>query len=187
MGPTGPVCIGPPGPPGEKGPQGLMGPPGPPGSVCPAGPLEHPRTSRRYKLSEVSCPDGYTKWRGTCFKAFNMMKAFSEAAETCRKDGGTLAMPRDTETNDFLVSLQQNPRYSSYWIGLHDRRKEREFEWIDGSALGKYDSWYPGQPDNHRGNEYCVAYLRKSLAVKWFDWLCNLGAGFICQVAPGRA
>ncbi|KAI8513992.1 hypothetical protein Bbelb_083160 [Branchiostoma belcheri] len=94
---------------------------------------------------------GYTRRRGICYKAFNTRKTFSEAAVACRADGGTLAMPRDAETEAFLVSLYKPVRVCDnrgFWIGLHDQREEGRFEWLDGSALGPYSSWRPGQPNN---------------------------------------
>ncbi|KAI8485139.1 hypothetical protein Bbelb_370640 [Branchiostoma belcheri] len=77
------------------------------------------------------------------------------AAEFCGKDGGTLAMPRDAETNTFLLSISQ-PRVN-YWIGLHDRQEEGKFEWVDGSALGKYNKWAQGQPDSKARGSDCVS------------------------------
>ncbi|XP_019620333.1 PREDICTED: uncharacterized protein LOC109466908 [Branchiostoma belcheri] len=70
---------------------------------------------------------GYTRRRGICYKAFNTRKTFSEAAVACRADGGTLAMPRDAETEAFLVSLYKPVRVCDnrgFWIGLHDQREE---------------------------------------------------------------
>ncbi|KAI8516917.1 hypothetical protein Bbelb_054980 [Branchiostoma belcheri] len=109
-----------------------------------------------------SCPEGYTIWRGICYKAFDARKSFSEAAATCRADGGTLAMPRDADTNAFLFSLYMsvNVRFA-YWIGLHDQTKEGRFEWVDGSALGPYNSWAKGEPEKYGADEDCVAYSRK--------------------------
>ncbi|KAI8499352.1 hypothetical protein Bbelb_231160 [Branchiostoma belcheri] len=84
--------------------------------------------------------------RGTCYKFFSTPKTFSEADEICRKDGGTLAMPRDEETNAYLNSLSktQGKNYI-YWIGLHYQREKGKFKWVDGSALGEYSLWQPGQ------------------------------------------
>ncbi|XP_019618824.1 PREDICTED: collagen alpha-2(V) chain-like [Branchiostoma belcheri] len=203
IGPAGPVSVGPPGPPGEKGamgpagpvsvgppgerglkgpigPRGLMGPPGPPGrSVCHAG-LPKPQTSRS--------DDGFREWRGNCYKAFTTRKNFKEAAATCGEEGGTLAMPRDAATNDFLITLMSTrAKRFSHWIGLHDQRKEGNFVWVDGSTLGKYNSWAPGLPNKHfwRGN--CVAYKSGKPIAKWWNVPCSYGLRFICQVAGGRA
>ncbi|XP_035690030.1 collectin-10-like [Branchiostoma floridae] len=110
---------------------------------------------------------------------FTTTKNFNQAASACRGDGGTLAMPRDAGTNTFLVSLQAN---KAYWIGLHDQRNEGRFQWIDGSGLGKYSSWYPKQPDNKNGVEDCVI----SFDGKWYDMECPNRMLFNCEVAPRR-
>ncbi|XP_019624294.1 PREDICTED: collectin-10-like [Branchiostoma belcheri] len=124
-------------------------------------------------------------WRGTCFKAFMTKKTFDQAAAACRADGGTLAMPRDAETNAFLISLYKSVGEDwNFWFGLHDRRREGRFEWVDGSALGPYSSWGPGQPENRRGGEDCVLYSTY-MEVEWHDYPCHERFYFICQTAQG--
>eukprot|EP00058_Branchiostoma_floridae_P011481 XP_002596969.1 hypothetical protein BRAFLDRAFT_76468 [Branchiostoma floridae] len=133
------------------------------------------------QFSPVSCPDGYRLWRGICCMVFNTGKPFNEAAATCRKDGGTLAMPRDAETNAFLISLYTSIRADTSWfyIGLQDQRVEGIFEWADGSALGAYSLWGPGEPD---GNGDCVVScasgFRKGM---WYNHFCSSSFRFICQ------
>ncbi|KAI8488557.1 hypothetical protein Bbelb_335860 [Branchiostoma belcheri] len=137
------------------------------------------------RLHEIENTLRYTKWRGTCFKVFNTLKTFIEAAAACRADGGTLAMPRDADTNAFLISLYESVRKDlGFWIGLHDRRGEGRFKWVDGSALGPYNSWAAGEPDNANGDQDCVLSFR-SPKYKWRDHYCHLRLYFICQAAPG--
>ncbi|XP_019643117.1 PREDICTED: low affinity immunoglobulin epsilon Fc receptor-like [Branchiostoma belcheri] len=130
----------------------------------------------------TSCPEGYTIWRYICYKAFYTLKNFDDAAATCRVDGGTLAMPRDADTNTFLASLEKSKTHG-FWIGLHDRREEGKFEWVDGSALGSYSSWAPGEPNDHNEDEDCAATWEDQV---WNDAHCSgLQMNFICQTAPG--
>ncbi|KAI8480654.1 hypothetical protein Bbelb_416030 [Branchiostoma belcheri] len=115
---------------------------------------------RLYKIGKTlpSCPEGYTIWRGTCYKAFNIRKTFDQATAACGEDGGTLAMPRDADTNAFLISLYKSVSAGGFWFGLHDQR-EQGFEWVDGSALGPYSSWAPGQPNRAKiAGQDCVLY-----------------------------
>ncbi|XP_019627720.1 PREDICTED: pulmonary surfactant-associated protein D-like [Branchiostoma belcheri] len=145
----------------------------------------------------LSCAEGYTKRRGICYKVFNKQKTFTGAASTCRADGGTLAMPRDADTNAFLISLYKSvsddrgfwfrlldQREEAFWFGLHDQRVEGRFEWVDGSALGPYNSWSPGEPSNGGGNEDCVIYSPR-YKDKWNDVRCHIEVNFICQANPG--
>ncbi|XP_078609692.1 uncharacterized protein LOC144880986 isoform X2 [Branchiostoma floridae x Branchiostoma japonicum] len=187
MGPAGPGTVGPVGN-GTMGPKGPAGPPCLPAagsSVCRAGSSEHPQTFIKGEANPVSCPKGHAKWRGMCFKPpkpfdFKLQKNFSEATATCRQDGGTLAMPRDAETNAFLSTLHH--ALMPGWIGLHDRNTEGNFEWIDGTELGTYSCWAPVQPDNADGQEDCVFSDSRGL---WFDSPCSSKKAFACQY-PGR-
>ncbi|XP_035688674.1 collectin-10-like [Branchiostoma floridae] len=126
----------------------------------------------------------YQLWRGICYKAFNTREPFNEAAAACRKDGGTLAMPRDAETNAFLSSLYTTVGGRYFFIDLQDQREEGRFEWADGSALGMYKSWAPGEPDG-RGD--CVVSGASGFwgKGKWFNYECDWSFLFACQVMPG--
>ncbi|KAI8492013.1 hypothetical protein Bbelb_303860 [Branchiostoma belcheri] len=143
---------------------------------------------RLYKIGkEASCAEGYTLWRGICYKVFNSRKSFNDAAAACREDGGTLAMPRDAETNTFLGSLYKSVQDGrSFWFGLHDQREEGGFEWVDGSALGSYNSWGTGEPNNNLDGEDCVSYSEFHSENMWNDGDCNWLINFICQTAPGN-
>ncbi|XP_078572353.1 uncharacterized protein LOC144859522 [Branchiostoma floridae x Branchiostoma japonicum] len=143
-------------------------------------------TALEQRLQEMpSCPTGYTVFRGICYKAFDTPKSFSDAAAACGEDGGTLAMPQDAETNAFLISLHNAVSDKwAFWFGLHDQWKEGSFEWVDGSALGTYNSWDQGQPDSYQGNADCAAY--SVFKDKWAVYQCDWTLCFICQAVPGR-
>ncbi|CAH1266385.1 CLEC4M [Branchiostoma lanceolatum] len=119
--------------------------------------------------TSTSCPGGYTEWHGGCYKAFNTRKNFWQTDIACHDDAGTLAMPRDADTNAFLISLFKSVNDSApFWFGLHDENDEGTFKWVDGTALGKYSSWATGQPNNYRGWEDCVRYSASELnATHW--------------------
>ncbi|XP_066268526.1 cuticle collagen 2C-like [Branchiostoma lanceolatum] len=211
IGPTGPVSAGPPGPPGHKGhigpagpaSTGPPGPPGLPGAIGPAGPPGNPTCPRpghggmEIKVfSAGSCPNGYQRKGGMCYKVFNTRKTFIDSVTTCREDGGTLAMPRDAETNAFLASFNEEEKtpllsqfrdYPTYdhlfWIGLEDQEIDGTFKWLDGSALGRYRLWGPRQPDSGTGDEDCVVFGNIFIqGHKWYDLPCNYQLRFICQV-----
>ncbi|XP_035664824.1 alpha-N-acetylgalactosamine-specific lectin-like [Branchiostoma floridae] len=106
-------------------------------------------------------------------------------------------MPRNAVTNDFLIFLYKSMSvidHNGFWLGLHDRREEGSFEWVDGSPLGKYSSWGPGQPNNglgqpnnYEGNEDCVLYSASLYDKdKWADRSCDRPFRFICQAVLGR-
>ncbi|KAI8482040.1 Glutamate receptor ionotropic, delta-1 [Branchiostoma belcheri] len=110
---------------------------------------ERSRTATlQQRLHEIGKTLRYTIWREICYKAFDMEKTFGSAEVICRQHGGTLAMPRDADTNAFLGSLHKFvDNRKIFWIGLHDQREEGKFEWVDGSALGSYNPG-PGVRNN---------------------------------------
>ncbi|XP_035688681.1 collectin-10-like [Branchiostoma floridae] len=128
----------------------------------------------------------YQLWRGICYKAFDTREPFNDAAAACRKDDGTLAMPRDAETNAFLISLFKSAGgYYGFFIGLQDQREKGRFEWADGSALGEYNSWAQGEPD---GIGDCVVFGTSGFwKDKWFNYECDMSFGFVCQAIPGAS
>ncbi|CAH1272761.1 COLEC10 [Branchiostoma lanceolatum] len=131
------------------------------------------------------CPGGYRyhQHSRSCYKAFNRRTNYNSAAETCSSDGGTLAMPRDSTTNTFLINLKDAVDNNGYfWFGLSYRAKEGRWVWADGAALGSFTSWYPKMPDNSGGNEDCAEYWTND---KWNDYKCSDSSRkFICQVTP---
>ncbi|XP_066297923.1 collectin-10-like [Branchiostoma lanceolatum] len=191
---------------GPVGPPGPSGPPGPPSLPevplsagptypNPDGPPERPQTNIRGRSDKVSCPGGYAVFRGICYKLFETKKTFSEAFATCRADGGTLAIPRDDQINDFLISLCHKPgnvQPIKVWFGLHDRREEGKFEWVDGSPLGEYNSWGAIQPNEgpYGRLQNCVYYWAWSTLIdpnRWYNGNCDLQHRFVCQVFPDSA
>ncbi|CAH1270783.1 PXDN [Branchiostoma lanceolatum] len=140
----------------------------------------------------AGCPAGYVYHQpsGQCYKAFNDRKTYDAAAATCASDGGTLAIPRDSATNRFLIYLK-NAVDNNAWFrfGLTDRRQEGGWVWADNVALGSFRAWGPGEPNNS-GNEDCADYFPGSRWFKkntWNDGSCsNADKKFICQFTPAH-
>eukprot|EP00058_Branchiostoma_floridae_P014997 XP_002600485.1 hypothetical protein BRAFLDRAFT_205272 [Branchiostoma floridae] len=142
-------------------------------------------------LSFSVCPSGYqpkSPSNGICYKAFKTHKTFSEAAETCRQQDGTLAMPKDDKTNRYLVAIsytdETNPYDQDAWIGLRYKREQEKFEWVDGTPFGSYSAWGTGQPDHYEGTrgEDCVSYFRLGgQPYKWNVFPCFIKRPFVCQ------
>ncbi|XP_078656979.1 uncharacterized protein LOC144903056 [Branchiostoma floridae x Branchiostoma belcheri] len=60
--------------------------------------------------------------------------------------------------------------------------KKGQWTWVDGTALGTYSGWAPGQPDNYYGGQHC-AYYWGSRDYRWDDGECDsYRFAFICQV-----
>ncbi|KAI8495164.1 hypothetical protein Bbelb_271500 [Branchiostoma belcheri] len=128
------------------------------------------------------CRDGYVYHQHSrlCYKAFDTTATYNSAVSTCSSDGGTLAMPRDAATNNFLIDLKNAvDNTAKFRFGLTDRHQEGDLMWDDGVPLGDFTAWGPGQPDNY-GNEDCAEY---EVSNKWNDGDCDRdNRKFICQL-----
>ncbi|XP_078679028.1 uncharacterized protein LOC144914705 isoform X8 [Branchiostoma floridae x Branchiostoma belcheri] len=153
--------------------------------------VERPRSSMVSSVTEQietstsqgspACPKDYQLFQGICYKAFNFAATFEQSVIRCVKDGGTLAMPRDQKTNEFLYTLKNAvDQKSPFRFGLHDILKENVWRWMDGQELGDFTNWAPGEPNNSGvgPGEDCVEYYPR----QWNDKECHDARKFICQV-----
>ncbi|XP_019622030.1 PREDICTED: uncharacterized protein LOC109468216 [Branchiostoma belcheri] len=138
------------------------------------------------QVSPVTCPAGYRPFQQNCFKAFPQTKPdYTWAMKACQAEGGRLAMPKDAATNAFLVQLKNAVRNdAAFYIGLSDQNAEGQWRFADGTALGSYNNWNPGEPNNVR-NEDCATLL-PGYGGKWNDLSCSSNLRYICQVSPIR-
>ncbi|XP_019614540.1 PREDICTED: uncharacterized protein LOC109462428 isoform X1 [Branchiostoma belcheri] len=128
------------------------------------------------------CPRGYKQRGAICYKAFDKKKNYDEAEMACRAEGGSLAMPRDQATNDFLIKLKNDKDGSSwFWLGADDKNDEGTWLGRDGQQFGSFRAWFPGEPNQAGGNEDCLM-LFESPRNKWNDQGCATKQKFICQI-----
>ncbi|KAI8482274.1 hypothetical protein Bbelb_399650 [Branchiostoma belcheri] len=125
------------------------------------------------------------KYVGPWALAFNDRTTYNGAVSRCSLDGGTLAIPRDSTTNEFLIDLKNGvDRNAWFRFGLTDVHQEGVWMWDDGVPLGDFRAWGPGQPSNRI--EDCAEYFPESWPQKntWNDGPCT-GADrkFICQLS----
>ncbi|KAI8477527.1 hypothetical protein Bbelb_447410, partial [Branchiostoma belcheri] len=102
--------------------------------------------------------------------------------EMCR-EGGTVALPLDTNEQAYLVffknCLNQN---AQFWLGL----SRPVGTWVDsqGSALGGFSAWAPGEPDER--TKLCSrlvfgAQSNSERRNKWADAPCGESFRYICK------
>ncbi|CAL1527110.1 unnamed protein product [Lymnaea stagnalis] len=144
---------------------------------------------------------------GFCF-SFNFTKIpHKDARATCEKHGGTLALVKTPDLQDFLynqLAHYYNHTHDKVWIGLNDIAAEDKFVWEDGTSLN-YSNWASGEGPNsgsiqhvfQHNTEDCVI-LDVTARGKWHDYSCDHSVvflsttpelhSFICQYTPvGRS
>ncbi|XP_078594451.1 C-type lectin lectoxin-Lio3-like [Branchiostoma floridae x Branchiostoma japonicum] len=121
----------------------------------------------------TDCLMGYVGFNGVCYKSFTGSSTRDEARQACEADGAMLAMPKDSETNAFLASLE--PVTGGRWLGVTDTDGDGQWVFEDGQTL-TYSNWKDGEP-NHGSN--CAAFY--GITSNWDSRHCNHRRGYICQ------
>ncbi|CAH1244451.1 MRC2 [Branchiostoma lanceolatum] len=136
--------------------------------------------------ADQGCQFGYSYLAHTdrCYRAYDDGKTYDEALATCQADVGTLAMPRDDTTNDFLIALK-NAANIDTWFYLGLDRRGGSWTNVDGGELS-YTDWADGQP-SARSSEECGDIFpgSDSRRDKWNDTPCSTNSGFICEAEKG--
>uniref|UniRef100_A0A8C5WHJ3 C-type lectin domain-containing protein n=1 Tax=Leptobrachium leishanense TaxID=445787 RepID=A0A8C5WHJ3_9ANUR len=121
----------------------------------------------------TSCP---TDWRfigSSCYFFSTSEKKWEEARDDCITHNSRLLIFNDKQEVDDLLPYYKSARY---WIGL--RKDNKEWKWLDGTALG-YKNWASGEPNNEGDHENC-AEIR---ATFWNDVSCDYAVLYICEAA----
>ncbi|XP_035689585.1 uncharacterized protein LOC118424886 [Branchiostoma floridae] len=136
-----------------------------------------------------SCKVGYRLVFGTCILLSLEEMSYAAAKKACRKDGASLAMPKTEDLDVALRNLVKTVGENrEHWIGMK-RLHTRSWQWEDGTDLGNYQAWCPGEPSN-RGwifnmNKFCVQYWSGCTeSIMWDDTECYRSKQFICQASP---
>ncbi|RUS85260.1 hypothetical protein EGW08_006961 [Elysia chlorotica] len=117
-------------------------------------------------------------WDDVCIHfVLNARKTYRAANMDCRRDGGTLALPKTEPHNDFLADQLLNfyDMNEEAWIGLHDTSQEAKFVWEDNSEL-RWANFAPGNGPVKDGLieslEDCVAMDPGNQGL-WYDHQCD--------------
>jgi hypothetical protein len=99
---------------------------------------------------------------------------FWEQSETASVAlGGHLVTINDQAENDWVFDTFANfgGQNRTLWLGYHRTTSGGPFSWICGENPG-FENWYPGEPNNARGDEDYAAFVplgQDPYAKQWFD------------------
>ena len=96
---------------------------------------------------------------------------------------GDLASIGNREEQDSITRAVTKYKYTNFWIGGNDLKKEGRFEWSDGSPFS-YTLWSFREPNNKgsRGQEDCITLRKETFGRKWNDLACSFRHPFICKI-----
>ncbi|XP_070610681.1 C-type lectin lectoxin-Thr1-like [Erythrolamprus reginae] len=139
------------------------------------------------------CPDGWLPMNEFCYKVTDEAKTWKDAEVSCRmlKPGCNLASIHSEEESGDLAQYISDyiTKGGNVWIGLTDAQKvnvaslplqDRVWDWTDRSSTD-YLAWAAGEPNNLKGNEYCVEILASTDYMKWNDHPCDFERASLCQ------
>merc|ERR1712142_1316180 len=140
---------------------------------------DKPRHVSRKFMCERGFPEDYkyNEKSRRAFKLHNTKKNWQDAQQTCQMEGGNLVTVDTSEINNILKSKKKR-----IWIGASDLETEETFLWTNGKPLS-YNSWAPGEPNNHGNREDCVEVNFRSPGL-WNDRPCHKERKFMCEIGP---
>jgi hypothetical protein len=127
------------------------------------------------------------------YKFFLESLSHEEAVVSCADKGGIIASVRNIAHYKELQAMAAENNIDAYHVGLErDQDTDMLTHWLDGTILadtdlsldhdsdGVQDIWSPGEPNNHRGREDCVAVTLKGFN----DINCKqTKRSYVCQFA----
>lgn len=140
---------------------------------------------------KAACPEGFPQsLDNLCFRIFNETLTYADAQTSCADIGGRLVegaewFKRLSSTDD---SIEPWKSLTSIWTGLTDhlderRKNKRDWQWASGDrATDAEAQWDSDQPNDTKGRQDCVAFIRDSKMSE--DRWCNENMEFICEPRP---
>jgi hypothetical protein len=123
-------------------------------------------------------------WRTTAFGGRTFLHhdgpaTYAQGEALCGGRGGRLVTLGSAEENAFVRTLNESA--VDTWVGLSDRAQEGRFVWASNAPV-HYINWAPGQPDDARGDEDCVALWDNAGRPVWNDVSCDLARTVTCEL-----
>jgi len=144
--------------------------------VCP--PLTCQSANPSQCTSTTGCIGG-TAVGAKCFTFSAGPSTWLAALAECVTAGGSLAKIETQAEQTAAAALTGG---ANTYIGLSDISTEATFSWADGSPLGTFTNWIPGQPTStaaSSSNQHCVQMRGSDGA--WNDIRCDQARAFLCQ------
>merc|ERR1719461_809136 len=105
-----------------------------------------------------------------------------DAERYCQDTYGTSLLSVHSQEEMLLIRLVYNALAPNdrFWIGLNDRKHDRNWEWSDMSAVD-YTWWSPGEPNDINGGEDCAELFDFELRdMRWNDAVCDAERRPLC-------
>lgn len=189
--------IGPTGDRGDKGDKGLDGPAGlkgKPGTMCDCGRYRKVVGQLDISVGKLGNAVKFVKnvvlgLRETEERYYLLVKEpkrFREALMNCKLRGGTLAMPKSTNTNRLMADYVSQAGLTRVYIGVQTQTKDVDGSshvYADSTPLQGFASWSQEEELQPNTNSSCVELLSTGT---WAHVECEATMFFICEFPKSR-
>ncbi|KAM8735369.1 collectin-10 [Acanthopagrus schlegelii] len=115
-------------------------------------------------------------------------KRFREASMNCKLRGGTLAMPKTSNTNQLMANYVGEAGLTRVYVGVQAQSKDTDgtssYVYADSSPLQAFSSWSPEEELlSATPNSTCVELLSTG---SWAHVECEVAMFFICEFPKSR-
>ncbi|XP_041798316.1 collectin-10 [Chelmon rostratus] len=194
--------MGPIGDMGDKGDTGLEGPSGlkgKPGTTCDCGRYRKVvgqldvnvgklRNAVKFVKSVIL---GLKETEERYYLLVKEPKRFREASMNCKLRGGTLAMPKTSNTNHLMAEYVSQAGLTRVYVGVQAQSKDTDgtssYVYADSSPLQGFAAWSPEEELGSRvapsTNSSCVELLSTG---SWGRVECEASMFFICEFPKSR-
>ncbi|XP_062990563.1 C-type lectin lectoxin-Enh6-like [Elgaria multicarinata webbii] len=132
----------------------------------------------------ANCPRHWIKYADSCFGLFPEKLTWAEAEMSCQSRGIGGHLASFTSESELTVVakyiLNTFPTVETIWIGMEDPQKTRRWRWSDSNPV-TFIPWNAGEPNNNKGNEYCVQISVSQGFLKFNDVDCKMESTSLCK------
>ncbi|KAL4217786.1 hypothetical protein ACF0H5_022524 [Mactra antiquata] len=134
-----------------------------------------------FECINASCPDGWTRFGGSCYYFGHNDVSFLDAQKYCEGFHGYLVNINDEDENKFVTSYLEDLKDDRHWIGLTDELIEDVWKHYPSETTATFFNWAPGDPNQLKGAN-CVAIFRTS-GYRWIDEPCTNRFRPLCELS----
>lgn len=112
-------------------------------------------------------------------------RKYQEALVNCNQRGGTLAMPKNKETNSVLTRYLNQAGLTQVFIGLQTAGDQPSMQavYADQSPLQNYTAWAEGEQQGGAANSTCVEL---NSVGRWGQVACDASMFYVCEFNKER-
>jgi len=123
---------------------------------------------------------------GRCFYIGNKTQraSFEEAVTLCKSFGARLFEPRNLEANVAIIDAVREYSRPPFWIGMVFTPEDPTiYRYMSNGQTPLFTNWEDDQPDNNKGNEYCVQIgeYGQDGDGQWSDNRCDSQWRVVCE------